>query len=139
MTDIEVAKVLIGAFNDRKVERAMDLVDESAEWLMIPYGVTNHGPEGYRKHWELWTTAAPDCEIEIAELTPGPNVVTAEFIARGTHSGPLSTPKGEIPPSNNKVELRLCDVIRIRDGRAYGSRIYFDMLSLMRQVGQVPA
>ena len=66
MTDIEVAKVLIGAFNDRKVERAMDLVDESAEWLMIPYGVTNHGPEGYKKHWELWTTAAPDCEIEIA-------------------------------------------------------------------------
>jgi predicted ester cyclase len=139
LTDIDVAKVLIGAFNDRKVERAMDLVDESAEWLMIPYGVTNHGPEGYKKHWELWTTAAPDCEIEIAELTPGPNVVTAEFIARGTHSGPLSTPKGEIPPSNNKVELRLCDVIRIREGRAYGSRIYFDMLSLMRQVGQVPA
>ena len=139
MKDIEVAEVLIGAFNDRKVERAMDLVDESAEWLMIPYGVTNHGPEGYKKHWELWTTAAPDCEIEIAELTPGPNVVTAEFIARGTHSGPLSTPKGEIPPSNNKVELRLCDVIRIREGRAYGSRIYFDMLSLMRQVGQVPA
>ena len=138
MTDIEVAEVLIGAFNDRKVERAMDLVDESAEWLMIPYGVTNHGPEGYKKHWELWTTAAPDCEIEIAELTPGPNVVTAEFIARGTHSGPLSTPKGEIPPSNNQVELRLCDVIRIREGRAYGSRIYFDMLSLMRQVGQVP-
>jgi predicted ester cyclase len=139
LTDIEVANVLIGAFNDRKVERAMDLVDESAEWLMIPYGVTNHGPEGYKKHWELWTTAAPDCEIEIAELTPGPNVVTAEFIARGTHSGPLSTPRGEIPPSNNKVELRLCDVIRIRDGRAYGSRIYFDMLSLLRQVGQVPA
>jgi predicted ester cyclase len=139
LTDIEVANVLIGAFNDRKVERAMDLVDESAEWLVTPYGVTNHGPEGYKKHWELWTTAAPDCEIEIAELTPGPNVVTAEFIARGTHSGPLSTPRGEIPPSNNKVELRLCDVIRIRDGRAYGSRIYFDMLSLLRQVGQVPA
>jgi predicted ester cyclase len=117
----------------------MALVDESAEWLMIPYGVVNRGPEGYRRHWELWTTAAPDCEIEIAELTPAPGVVVAEFIARGTHTGPLSTPRGEIPPSNQKVELRLCDVIRISNGRSYGSRIYFDMLSLLRQVGQVPA
>jgi hypothetical protein len=37
------------------------------------------------------------------------------------------------------VELRLCDVIRISGGRAFGSRIYFDMLSLMRQIGHAPA
>jgi predicted ester cyclase len=111
----------------------------SAEWLKIPYGVTNHGPEGYRKHWELWTTAAPGCEIAIVQLTPSPGVVVGEFIARGTHTGQLSTPKGQIPASDQKVELRLCDVIRISGGRAFGSRIYFDMLSLMRQIGHAPA
>ena len=135
---IEVAEVLIGAFNDRQVERAMTLVDESAEWLMVPFGVTNHGPEGYKRHWEIWTTAAPDCRVEIDNLIPSPGYVVAEFIARGTHTGPLSTPKGELPPSGKSVEFRLCDLIRIRDRRAYGSRIYFDMLTLLRQFGVVP-
>jgi predicted ester cyclase len=139
LSDVEVAETLIGAFNDRQVERAMALVDDSAEWQMVPFGVTNHGPEGYRRHWEIWTTAAPDCRIEIENLLPSNGCVVAEFIARGTHTGPLSTPKGELPPSGARVEFRLCDVIRIRDGKSYGSRIYFDMLTLLRQFGVVPA
>jgi predicted ester cyclase len=135
LSDVEVAKVLIGAFNDRDVEPAMALVDEDAEWHMIPYGVTNHGPEGYRMHWELWTTAAPDCTIEINDLHASPGLVVAEFTARGTHTGPLRTPRGEIPPSGNSVELHLCDLIRISNGTTSGSRVYFDMGGLMRQLG----
>ena len=139
LEDLEVARVLIDAFNQRDPEPAMALIDEDAEWLMIPYGVTNRGPEGYRRHWELWTTAAPDCRIEINHLHAAPGYVIAEFTARGTHTGPLSTPKGEIPASGNPVEFRLCDCIRIENGKAYGSRIYFDMLSLLRQFGLAPS
>ena len=139
LSDIEVAEVLIGAFNDRQVERAMALVDESAEWHMVPFEVTNHGPLGYRKHWEIWTQAAPDCKVEIDKLIPSPGYVVSEFIATGTHDGPLSTPKGEIPPTGKPVKLRIVDLIRIRDGRSYGSRVYFDMLSALRQIGLVPS
>jgi predicted ester cyclase len=133
-----VAEVLINAFNERDPEPAMALIDEDAEWLMVPYGVTNRGPEGYRKHWQLWTTAAPDCSIEINALHPAPGYVVAEFTARGTHDGPMGTPKGEIPPTGRSVELRLCDCIRIENGKSYGSRIYFDMLDLLRQLGKTP-
>lgn len=138
LDDLAVAEVLINAFNERNPEPAMALVDENAEWLMIPYGVTNRGPEGYRKHWETWTTAAPDCTIEINHLHHAPGHVVAEFTARGTHDGPLSTPKGAIPPTGRPVELHLCDCILIENGKSYGSRIYFDMLGLLRQLGKMP-
>lgn len=138
LDNLAVAEVLINAFNERDPEPAMALVDDAAEWHMIPYGVTNRGPEGYRKHWELWTTAAPDCQIEINHLHQAPGHVVAEFTARGSHDGPLGTPKGEIPPTGRPVELRLCDCILIENGKSYGSRIYFDMLNLLRQLGQMP-
>lgn len=50
----------------------------------------------------------------------------------------MGTPKGEIAPTGRSVELRLCDCIRIEDGKSYGSRIYFDMLDLLRQLGKTP-
>lgn len=138
LSDIEVAETLIGAFNDRNVERAMAVVADEAEWFMVPFGRTSHGPEGYRDHWGLWTTACPDCQIETHELIPSPGYVVAEFSGRGTHTGPLRTPKGDLPPSGKKVDLKICDVIRIRDGKSYGSHVYFDMLSVLRQIGIVP-
>src|SRR5687768_17660813 len=113
LSDTEVAEVLIGAFNDRDVERAMALVDESAEWHMVPFGVSSHGPEGYKKHWELWTEAAPDVRVDIQNLIPAPGYVVAEFIGRGTHTGVLHTPLGDIPATNKPVEIHIVDLIRI--------------------------
>ena len=138
LSDIAVAEALIGGFNTRDPEPGMALVDEHAEWLMMPYGVTNYGPEGYRKHWELWTTASSDCQIEIDHLHSAPGYVIAEFTPRGTHDGPMSTPKGVIPATGRQVELHCCDCILIENGKTYGSRIYFDMLNLLGQLGVKP-
>lgn len=61
-----------------------------------------------------------------------------EFIGRGTNTGPLATPQVEVPATGHKVEIPFCDVHRIEDGKITNGRSYFDMATMMRQLGLLP-
>jgi ketosteroid isomerase-like protein len=53
----------------------------------------------------------------------------------GTHTGALSTPDGEIAPTNKRLRLRECDVLTVKDGVAVSHRFYYDQLEFMTQLG----
>ena len=61
-----------------------------------------------------------------------------EFVGRGTNTGPLATPQGEIPATGRAIEIPFCDVHRIEDGKITNGRSYFDMATMMRQLGLLP-
>ena len=61
-----------------------------------------------------------------------------EITWQGTHSGPLSLPGGTIPPSGKCQITRTSLVLVFEDGKVKESRIYFDMLSLLQQIGAIP-
>jgi len=65
--------------------------------------------------------------------------VTLEITWRGTHTGPLQTPGGALPPSGRKMEIRACQVVEVADGRVNAIRHYFDMATLLQQLGAVSA
>ncbi len=65
--------------------------------------------------------------------------VVVEFIGRGTNTGPLHMPTGDIPATGRHLELSFCEVIQCRNGKIVNFHIYFDNMTLLQQLGLVPA
>jgi limonene-1,2-epoxide hydrolase len=53
----------------------------------------------------------------------------------GTHSGPLELPTGSVAGTNRSIDLRSCQVFEMSDGKARTIRHYFDMATLLQQLG----
>ena len=75
----------------------------------------------------------PDGKIEIKNVFVAGTTAVCEFVARGTHKGDL---KG-VAPTGKRVEINVCNVMEVRDGKSYREREYMDMLTMMVQVGAV--
>jgi len=55
---------------------------------------------------------------------------------RGTNTGPMMSPEGEIPPTGKKVEFKAVWIGRISpEGLIEEDRTYYDTADFMRQLG----
>lgn len=133
-----LAQELYDAFNRRDYEHDLDLVGRDMEVTLIPFGQTFHGREGFRAFMQGFTEAFPDISIQVTNQVATGDQVVNEFTARGTHTGPLMTPAGAIPPTGRTVDLTVCEVYRIKDGKFVSLHNYQDAASLMRQLGLIP-
>lgn len=70
-------------------------------------------------------------------MMAGETGVTTEFRGRGTHTGPLVGPMGEIPPTRRQVDIPFCDVVQIKDGKIVSIHLYYDVATMMGQLGLV--
>ena len=95
-------------------------------------GQRKEGPEAGIAVAETYTAAFPDLKFEIKRMhAAGGDLVVTEFIVRATHQGELMG----IAPTGRKVEVYVCNVIEVRDGKIYAEREYFDTAHLMQQLG----
>jgi len=123
------------AFNRRDIDKSLALVTDDVKWMNIPFNVNYTGRAGFREFLDNWTTAMADCKVEIVNLVAGDEWSVVEFIGRGTHTGPLAGPQGSIPATRNKLELKCCEVLRVKDGQIAEGHVYFDAATLLRQLG----
>jgi len=126
------------AFNSRDINKGLALVTRDVKWMNIPFNVNFTGHAGYREFHDNWTTAMPDCKVEILNIIGGEEWTAVEFVGRGTHTGPLAGPQGPIPATQKKLELRVCELLRIKDGQISESHVYFDAATMLRQLGLLP-
>jgi hypothetical protein len=56
----------------------------------------------------------------------------------GEHTGPLTTPAGELAPTGRTVRVPFATLVRIRDGRIASARTSLDQLAFTTQLGLVP-
>lgn len=127
------------AWNKRDFERIVALTAPECEWVMMPTGQKFRGPDGMRQYSQGWATAFPDGRIEEKDTIAGDNGAASEFIGRGTHTGPLMSPTGEIPPTGKRVEVPFCEIYRTKNGKIVGGGLYFDMATMLQQLGLMPA
>jgi predicted ester cyclase len=62
-------------------------------------------------------------------------MVVFEVTWTGTHKGPLQTPKGAIPATGKKIDVRACIVHEIAGDKVKEERHYFDLMTLLQQIG----
>lgn len=126
-------------FNSRDIDKGLALVTKDVKWSNIPFDRDFTGHAGYREFHGNWSTAMPDCNVEIVNMVGDDQTTVVEMIARGTHTGPLVGPQGTIPATQNKIELKVCEVFRLQDGLIAESHVYFDSATMLRQLGVLPA
>jgi len=122
-------------WNKRKVGLLNDLISPS-HGLQSPtvFGSTM-GPEGYKRQILLDVEAFPDLRFAIDEVIAEKNKVVVPWTISGTHKGEFFG----IAPTNKKVSVDGITIHLISDGKIMDSTSAFDSLSLMQQLGAIPA
>ena len=140
---VTLVKTLYDLYNSHQsdptwLDKSLVFFAEDCEVLDVPSGMTSRGPDGYRQLILFFEEGFPDSSIEITNLFATDDQAVVEFIGRGINTGSLHMPTGDLPPTGQSVELRFCDVYRVRNGKIVNYRSYYDALSFMQQLGFIP-
>ncbi len=127
------------AFDAHDLDAGARMIAADAQLYDVAQGMTLIGPDGLRQYWQGWYSGFPDGRTEILTISASADgTVVTEFLGKGTHDGPLVGPGGKvIPPTGRVVSMRHCQVATVRDDLITGARIYYDLISLLVQLGVV--
>ncbi len=97
------------------------------------------GADAVMDVYKAWKTAMPDVRGSIQKVATSGDSAIFEVVWEGTHTGPLETPAGTIPGSGKSQRTPGVFCVDVQDGVIVASRNYFDMLTLLQQIGAAPA
>lgn len=132
-----LSRSIYDAFNRSDFARALECATEDVEIVFIPTSQTFRGLQGFEDFMRGHKTAFPDVQIEVTNQIAADDSVVNEFVAHGTHTGPLQTPSGTIAPTGRPVTFTVCEVCQFRDGKLAGLHNYQDKVALLRQLGLI--
>jgi ketosteroid isomerase-like protein len=110
--NVRIARSLYDYWNERQFDKVAELMAADGEIVLVGSDTRFHGPSG---------------AIEFFQFT-----------GKGTQTGALKSPTGEIPATGRSITLNLCDVQEIRDGKIRLVQSYFDSASMLMQLGVMP-
>ena len=132
---MEIAKAATIAYNNKNWDKVRDVFAPDG---VYDEKVTHRRIQGVEKiidAWKGWGTAIPDSKATFVREFASGNTAVIEVVWKGVHKGPLQTPSGTIPPSNKSIEMPACQVIQVEGSRVKSVTHYFDMLTLLTQIG----
>lgn len=124
----------ITALNNRDIDAYLANQCSDVEFI-LPGGVSLHGREQVRQYTEALWNAFPDGSLSFGKQVLGDDRAATEVVFSGTHTGPMPSPNGEIPPTGRRVTLRSASVLQMRDGLIASEHVYLDQLEMMNQLG----
>ena len=98
---------------------------------LIATGDVYDGEEEVRGYFAESRTAFPDQRNQLIALHHADDAVIVEFDVLGTHLGPLRA----LPPTGNSFRCRSTAYFLFEGDRLVCERVYFDQLTVMRQLG----
>src|SRR5229473_1653181 len=101
--NMKVTRDLYALFNNHRLEKADTLAADDVEVVLVPTGQVFKGRDGFMQFMTGFERAFPDLTIRVLNQVANDDYVVNECSWNGTHSGPLATPAGDIPPTNKKV------------------------------------
>ncbi len=132
---IDTAKAPFIGYN----EKDWDKVRASTTTDLVYDEVATHrkveGIDQVLELWQEWATALPDSHGIFHDASVSSGKVALELTWHGTHTGPMQTPDGEIPATGNSIEIRACALFEVEDDKVKSIRQYFDMMTMMQQLG----
>jgi steroid delta-isomerase-like uncharacterized protein len=132
---IDAAKAQVLAYNEKNWDAVRASMPRNAVYDEVATRRKMEGIDQIIACWKGWATALPDSKATFHNASAGNNVVTLEVTWRGTHKGPLELPSGQVAPTNRSIELRACQVVEMVDGKPQTIRHYFDMATMLEQLG----
>ena len=137
MTDVkDIATHFIAAFNAHD-EKALSALHASDIKFEAPgfKASTGHEATAYAMGW---LKGFPNGKMTVRHEVVSAPWVVQEVLMEGTHTAPLESPTGPIAPTYKKIASYGVQMLRVENGKIVETRIYFDQLDQMRQLGLMP-
>lgn len=96
------------------------------------------GDAAVRRYFTLSRTPFPDQRNELIEMHHTEDGVLVEFWLIGTHKGPLRAGDRVIEPTGRGFRVRMAALFLFDDEAIVCERVWFDQLSILRQLGLAP-
>jgi steroid delta-isomerase-like uncharacterized protein len=93
------------------------------------------GYEGIKTWLNNVLTSAPDHHLTFNEFYVDGNVIFTRWTTKGTNTGPLSTPFGEIPATGRSFSITGMSFYRIKNGLITEQEVVFNALEMLMQMG----
>jgi steroid delta-isomerase-like uncharacterized protein len=138
MTDArEVGRRFIDAFNAHDQQRIRDLNGDDTVFE-APGDVKIEGRDAATDYAMAWLRAFPDARITVHNEVAEGDWVIQEFTFTGTHEDTLMSPAGEIPATHKTLTGRAVQIFRVEGETIADTRLYFDQVQVMTQLGLMP-
>jgi steroid delta-isomerase-like uncharacterized protein len=121
---------------DGDIDRSLSVF--TPDCVTVMPGAGQVSLDEFRPMFEGFKTAVPDAHMDVRHMLENDDTCIVEGVFRGTHSGPMHTPQGDLPPTGGPIALEYCDVFKGRDGLISEHRVYYDSFQLMSQMGGPP-
>ena len=103
-------------------------------FTMMADGSETHSPEGVAGLLHYFYHVAFDATAEVTNTMVGDGKAMVEGFVVGKHIGEFAG----IPPTNKAFRVPICVTYDLEDDQIKRARIYFELLSLMAQLGVGP-
>lgn len=136
----ELVASWLDAWNSHEPDRVLNLLTDDVEARDDSWPNPMHGHGDVREFVEALWRAVPDMRFE---LLAGPYVIPDEprasfhWRGSGTFTGRMDPPG--FAPTGRRWEIDGADFHEYRDGRISRLRVVFDLMSVSRQLGVMPA
>jgi steroid delta-isomerase-like uncharacterized protein len=91
--------------------------------------------EGFKQFGGVFLTAFPGGQLTVEELIEENDKVVSRVTYRGTHTGDMMG----IPPTGKSVTVSATIIDQFANGKIVESWRLFDQMSMMQQLGVIPA
>jgi len=136
--NVQIARSVYDNWNERQFDKTAELMAADGEIVLVGSDTRFRGPSGAIEFSQMWADGFPDGRVKIDNVVAAGDHVVVQYTGKGTHTGALRSPAGEIPATGRSVTLDLCDVQEIRDGKIRSVQSYFDSASMLMQLGVMP-
>ena len=134
----ELVKGYYDAFNRGDLDEAARAFSPDIETIE-PGAGTRRGVDQWKAYGAGFKRAMPDARLNFKSAVEQGNTIAVEGTFTGTHTGPMLTPAGEIPPTGRSLDLPYLDVFTVEDGLLATHRVYYDQITMLSQLGLMPA
>src|SRR5262245_21489852 len=107
----EILRRNITALNSRDIEAYLANQHPDIQ-ITLPGGAVVHGRDQIRATTEALFVAFPDGTLRFGEQVLADDAAATEVVFTGTHTGPLASPDGEIPPTGRTVRTTTVSLLR---------------------------
>lgn len=136
ITTQQVLERNVTALNSRDMEAY--LANQQPDVEIVFSGNTLHGRDQLRTFVQTMWHAFPDGKLAFGKQVYSTDGAAVEVVFTGTHTGPLVTPNGTIPPTGKHIELHSASILGIKDGLIAWEHGYSDSNEMMTQLGLMP-
>ncbi len=130
-----IVDLVIDLWNTGNPEVAKQLYSESAERQDPNKPEPARGTQQIVRYVAEVRTGFPDFKLEIKQRVAEGNRIVTQWTCTGTHQGEFQG----IPPTGKRISITGLALVRIEDGKVVDERVYFDRLTMLEQLGAVPA